>query len=194
MLIVVYSVRRLLVCSIIIIVYTKYSAILILNIAQYLASVVHIGTTSKHIPTNPRRLMLASLADNAPTLKQHWIMSVICSSLPANTIHWPNAGLMLGRRRRRRASINPSLGRCIVLAGLTQGVTFQESKRWTNAVLLLAQRRRRWASNKTALARHFVVVTTITKRHDSPGDVRFMWRHLLLRRSDVLCNDLATCQ
>ena len=36
---------------------------------------------------------------------------------PVNTIHWPNAGLMLGRRRRRRANINPALGRCIMFVG-----------------------------------------------------------------------------
>ena len=28
--------------------------------------------------------------------------------------NWPNAGLMLGRRRRRRANINPALCQCIV--------------------------------------------------------------------------------
>ena len=38
---------------------------------------------------------------------------------PANTIHWPNAGLMLGRRWRRRANINPAFGQCIVFAGWT---------------------------------------------------------------------------
>ena len=32
---------------------------------------------------------------------------------PANTIHWPNAGLMLARRLRRRPNINPALGQCI---------------------------------------------------------------------------------
>ena len=32
-------------------------------------------------------------------------------------IHRPNAGLMLGRRRRRRANINPALGQCIVFSG-----------------------------------------------------------------------------
>ena len=36
---------------------------------------------------------------------------------PANTIHWPSAGLMLVRRRRRRANINAALGRYSVFAG-----------------------------------------------------------------------------
>ena len=36
---------------------------------------------------------------------------------PANTRHWPNVVLMLGRRRRRRASIKTTLGQCIVFAG-----------------------------------------------------------------------------
>ena len=35
-------------------------------------------------------------------------------SMVANTRHWPNAGFMLGRHRRRRASINPALGLCLV--------------------------------------------------------------------------------
>ena len=35
-------------------------------------------------------------------------------SLTTNTIPSPNAGLMLGRRHRRRASINPTLGEGIV--------------------------------------------------------------------------------
>ena len=35
--------------------------------------------------------------------------------IPANTIHWPNAGSMLGQRRRWRASIDAALGQCIVL-------------------------------------------------------------------------------
>ena len=37
---------------------------------------------------------------------------------PANTVHWPNAGLMLARRLRRRPNVNPALGQCIVFAGL----------------------------------------------------------------------------
>ena len=35
----------------------------------------------------------------------------------AITIHWPNAGLILARRRRRRPNINPALGQCTVFAG-----------------------------------------------------------------------------
>ena len=36
--------------------------------------------------------------------------------LPANTRNFPNVVLMLGRRRRRRANINPAMGQCIVFA------------------------------------------------------------------------------
>ena len=39
------------------------------------------------------------------------------SGNPANTIHCPNAGLMLARRLRRRPNINSALGQCIVFAG-----------------------------------------------------------------------------
>ena len=35
-------------------------------------------------------------------------------SVPANTIHWHNAGFMLARRHRRRPNITPALGQCIV--------------------------------------------------------------------------------
>ena len=37
----------------------------------------------------------------------------------ANTLHWPNAGLMLSRRRSRWGSIHSGLGQCIVFAGFT---------------------------------------------------------------------------
>ena len=37
-------------------------------------------------------------------------------AVPTNMIHLPNAGLMLGRRRRRRANINPALGQCVVFS------------------------------------------------------------------------------
>ena len=39
------------------------------------------------------------------------------SNIPANTRRGPNAGLMLGQRRRRWANINPALGPRLVLAG-----------------------------------------------------------------------------
>ena len=39
------------------------------------------------------------------------------SSCPGNTIHWANAGFMLGRPRRRLANINSALDKCIVFAG-----------------------------------------------------------------------------
>ena len=42
---------------------------------------------------------------------------VIYWEFPANTIHWPNAELMLARRLRRRPNINPALDQCIVFDG-----------------------------------------------------------------------------
>ena len=36
---------------------------------------------------------------------------------PANTCHWINVGSMLGRRRRRRANIDPPLIQYLVFAG-----------------------------------------------------------------------------
>ena len=41
----------------------------------------------------------------------------IAGKHPANTIHWPDAGSMLGQRRRRWPNIKPASGRCIVLTG-----------------------------------------------------------------------------
>ena len=37
--------------------------------------------------------------------------------LPANTKHWPNAGSMLGQRRRRWSNNKPALGECFVFDG-----------------------------------------------------------------------------
>ena len=60
----------------------------------------------------------------------------IGSASPANTIHRPNAGLMLARRLRRRPNINPALGQYIsCLLG-----------RW------------QWANIKPALCQHIVFV------------------------------------
>ena len=59
------------------------------------------------------RTRVVVVGDNGQvfTLRE-WI-----SSGPANTTHRPNAGPMLGQRRRRWANIGPALGRCVVFAG-----------------------------------------------------------------------------
>ena len=44
-------------------------------------------------------------------------MPRVCG-LPANTRHPPNAGPMLGQRRRRWTNIGPALGGCLVFARL----------------------------------------------------------------------------
>ena len=43
--------------------------------------------------------------DAGPSLKQHWVL--VPSETPDNTIHWPNADVMLGHRLRRWANIIP---------------------------------------------------------------------------------------
>ena len=42
---------------------------------------------------------------------------IASGSNPDNTRRWPNVGLMLGQRRRRWASVSPTLGQCFVFAG-----------------------------------------------------------------------------
>ena len=46
-------------------------------------------------------------------------MGVIAGTIPSKHGALTNAGLMLGRRSRRRANINPALGQCIVIARTT---------------------------------------------------------------------------
>ena len=58
-------------------------------------------------PAQTRSGQPISAAPPSPPFKDH----------PANTRHLPNAGLMLARRRRRRAIIKPTLGERIVFAG-----------------------------------------------------------------------------
>ena len=50
-----------------------------------------------------------------------YALRVTPATVLANTIHWANAGLMLGHRRRQWASISPALAQCIVLAGVCGG-------------------------------------------------------------------------
>ena len=45
----------------------------------------------------------------SPTLEGH--------PIPTKMRRWPNAGLMLARRRRRRANITPTLGQRLMFAG-----------------------------------------------------------------------------
>ena len=61
---------------------------------------------------------------------------------PVNIRCWPNVVLMLARRRRRRAKINPALGPRHVLIWVCDTIP-SVSRRWTTAELMLGQRRRR---------------------------------------------------
>ena len=51
----------------------------------------------------------------------------LCEVNPVNTIPCPNAGLMLGQRRRRWASISPASGECLVFARLERTRDFSRS-------------------------------------------------------------------
>ena len=61
-----------------------------------------------------------------------------CGHFPENTIHWSNAGSMLGRRRKWRANINPALSQCIVFAGLHVGAVTQKLCLWSRFCLHLS--------------------------------------------------------
>ena len=55
----------------------------------------------------------SSVVDGGPTLNQHWsniLCQQPCSRPNTNPRHSPNAGLMLGQRRRRWPNIKPALG------------------------------------------------------------------------------------
>ena len=49
--------------------------------------------------------------------------TVPASTVPANTIRWHNAGLMLGRRLRRRPNIKPTLDKRLEFAGVLKDET-----------------------------------------------------------------------
>ena len=56
-----------------------------------------------------------------PCVKQTGVEGSLSS--PANTIHCPIVGSMLGQRRRRWINIEPALGHCLVFAGRQGTVT-----------------------------------------------------------------------
>ena len=45
-------------------------------------------------------------------------VTMIFCRIPASTRHWTTVGLMLSRRRRQWANINPALVQCLVFAGM----------------------------------------------------------------------------
>ena len=59
---------------------------------------------------------------------------------PENTRHWSNAGLMLGRRRRRWANMNPTLVQCLAFAGLCLRPTCGPRKTVSRNVKFLLRR------------------------------------------------------
>ena len=54
----------------------------------------------------------------ADILQMHIVTYQPKYRIPAKTRHWTNVGSMLGRRRRRRANIEPTFGQCLVFAGM----------------------------------------------------------------------------
>ena len=97
----------------------------------------------------------ASVAYVGPALNQHWAyaLSLLCKvgqcasientlcldryiGVPANTIHCPIVGSMLGQRRRRWTNIDPALGQCLVFAGVATDSTnprYLPNIYWVNA-------------------------------------------------------------
>ena len=64
--------------------------------------------------------------------------NLIVRCTPANTRHWTNVGSMLGRRRRRRANIDPTLVQCLAFAGYSNWSKFRETVMF--AILLWIQK------------------------------------------------------
>ena len=111
------------------------------------------------------RMVLVSIplmeqAKKPPPVTQVWLMSRRTAAImsrrrarrficPANTIHWTNVGLLLGRRCRRRPNINPSLVWCLVFGGQ---INLANTRHWATVRLMLGRRRIRWATISPKLA------------------------------------------
>ena len=65
------------------------------------------------------RIQMVSSLNDPSTLLSLWYIDIIrrMSVYPANSRHWPNVVVMLGRRRRRRSKIKTTMGQCLVFAG-----------------------------------------------------------------------------
>ena len=68
-----------------------------------------------HPQTSRVRLLCLVLLPASARSSLMWFREKSC---PANTIHWPNAGLMLGQRRRRWPVNEPALGQYLSMTSL----------------------------------------------------------------------------
>ena len=89
-----------------------------MTLAQYLVSVAVLGLLLMPgaVPSKHETLTQCcfNVGQTSEMAGQH--LNNI-GSYPANTRHWPNVFLLLGRRRRRRVNIRTTLGQCLVFAG-----------------------------------------------------------------------------
>ena len=96
------------------------------------------------------------------TLIKSWLRWLM-ANIPENTTRWPNVGSRLAQRLRRRASIEPTLGQRIVIAGMgaEQWLSIFRTaslwpvimvvRHWPNVVPIFIYRLRRWPNIKTTL-------------------------------------------
>ena len=92
----------------------------------------------------------------------------IRSNSTANTRHWTNVGSMLGRRRRRRANIDPTLVQSLVFAGR---VLPSKNHIFPKVVLIMVQRLKRWVIIDTTLGQRLEFAGNLLK----PDDRTFCW-------------------
>ena len=75
------------------------------------------GTAGRRLsPAHQHALAQCRVGDSFK-MNQHWGELIHHLGHPANTRHFPDVVLMLGRRRRRRTNIKTTLGKCFVCYG-----------------------------------------------------------------------------
>ena len=113
---------------------------------------VHCAARVIHVVDSAWSVQTIQRPNGGPSLSQHWVSIVFLgvqsspwrsltpvpshfpephTANPVSTIHWGNAGLVLGQRRRRWPNTSPALAQCIVFAGNHAG-----SKIWNSADLI----------------------------------------------------------
>ena len=105
----------------------------------------HTGLLHCSHPHTQRRLQIESATQCLPPVnagevpRPHpysgWSRTPVSTTLLANTRHLPDAVLMLGRRRRRRASIKTTLGKCLMFAVLLSPTNLTNAICWPNGFM-----------------------------------------------------------